>query len=48
MNNDKIYTGCAEKDFALRNIILHRLESVIYNIGHYLGEALGISEMHRE
>ncbi len=48
MNNYKIYAGYAEKDFALQNIRLHSLESVIYNIGYYLGKALVISGIHRE
>ncbi|WP_333652979.1 hypothetical protein [Dissulfurispira sp.] len=48
MNNYKTHAGYAEKDFALQNIRLHSLESVIYNIGYYLGKALVISGIHRE
>jgi hypothetical protein len=38
--------GCAEKAFTPRNIQLHCLESVIYNIGHLLGEASLISGLN--
>jgi glucose-6-phosphate 1-dehydrogenase len=39
--------GMLKKDFTLWNIKPHDLESVIYNIGHYLGKALVIYAMHR-
>lgn len=47
-NKKKIYAGCAEKDFALRNIRQHCLESVIYYIAYYLCEALVISGINKE
>jgi hypothetical protein len=47
MNNDKIYAGCAEKDFALRNVRLDGLKSVIYYIAHYLVKTLSISGINK-